>query len=137
MKGIKMSHHKITLDDLIKEPPVYIILKRCFTCPDEDRPEAWPMEFPSQKAAQAYLDALIEMHKIHEQSHEFRDGVHYIVDNDGDSHEIVFAIAKHSQVGEIAWQSGDDSEQTKVNEEFNSIIGELKLDIDDTDIDIE
>ncbi len=117
--------HRIKDDDLPKFPANYIILKRCHLC--EEEPEAWPMEFPSEKAANAYLEALVEMHKEHEQSHEVIDGVHHIVDDDGEKHEIVFAIMQITKTAKILWQSGDDIAQKQINQEFDDIIKNLDI----------
>jgi len=85
------------------------------------------MEFPSEKAANAYLEALVEMHKEHEQSHEVIDGVHHIVDDDGEKHEIVFAIMQITKTAKILWQSGDDIAQKQINQEFDDIIKNLDI----------
>jgi len=109
MKG-NIMEHRIKDDDLPKFPANYIILKRCHLC--EEEPEAWPMEFPSEKAANAYLEA---------------DGVHHIVDDDGEKHEIVFAIMQITKTAKILWQSGDDIAQKQINQEFDDIIKNLDI----------
>jgi hypothetical protein len=108
----------------------YYIVKKCIDCaivrPD-DAVEVLEMQFPTLESATAMSRGFIEITLKKHSGAEFKDGVLYLVNDEGDTHRYIQAIITGTPT--IVWQSTDEAiANQEITNKFNDIMTGVEFD---------
>lgn len=120
---------RITAEEIDNHVAFYIV-KKCIDCaiadPDNGT-EVLEMQFPTLESAVALLKGFTEVSIAKHKNAEYKDGILYMTDNEGDTHRYIQAVITGKPT--IVWQTTDEAiANQEIASKFNDIMSGVDLD---------